>query len=66
MISSKPAFAAATAMSTLYFQTRLSYGFVQARPALFVHTPPPLRWIAIRGRLAARIGSSKTTTRPIR
>ena len=66
MISSKPAFTAAAATSTLYFQTRLSYGFVHPRPASFVQTLPSLRWIAMPGRATASFGSSKTTTRPIR
>ena len=40
MISSKPARAAATATSTLYFQTRRSYGFVQPSPAASRQTEP--------------------------
>jgi hypothetical protein len=66
MISSKPAFPAATATSTLYFQTRLSYGFVHPRPELVVQTPPSGRRIAMPGLAAESLGSSNTTTRPMR
>jgi hypothetical protein len=41
MISSNPDFTAAAATSTLYFQTRSSYGFVQPSPPELVQTPPP-------------------------
>jgi hypothetical protein len=53
-------------MSTLYFQTRLSYSFVQPRPPLVSQREPSARRIASVGAFAERMGSSKVTMRPIR
>ena len=53
-------------MSTLYSQTRWSYGFDQPSPAFVARREPSALWSASSGRFAESTGSSITTTRPIR
>ena len=64
MISSNPARAAAAATSTLYFQTRRSYGFVHPRPAASLQTEPSDRRIARSGRARESTGSSNVDDAP--